>query len=72
MPHISLSVSENEKKWMENYANLHEISLSDAIKAVFFERLEDEYDIKMVNDFESDTNAVMYSHEEAGKILGLK
>ena len=32
MAHISLRVTDKEKKTMENYANFHGITLSDAIK----------------------------------------
>ena len=69
MPHISLRVSENEKAWMENYAHLHSVSLSDVIKAAFFEKLEDEYDIKTIRAYEADPDPRLYTHEEVGKML---
>ncbi|MDR1604135.1 MAG: DUF6290 family protein, partial [Gracilibacteraceae bacterium] len=39
VPHISFRVSEREKNWMDSYAKLHGLNLSDAIKDAFFERL---------------------------------
>ena len=51
MPHISIRVSDTEKKWMENYAKMHGIPLSDAMKTAFFEKLEDEYDVRDINDY---------------------
>lgn len=69
MPHISLRVSENEKSWMESYAQLHGLNLSDAIKAAFFEKLEDEYDIKTIREYEADPDKRMLSHDEVGKML---
>ncbi len=72
MPHVSLRVTENEKNLMEGYAKVHGVKLSDAIKLAFFEKLEDEYDLKTIYDYESDLNKEMFSHDEVGKILGLK
>jgi len=75
MPHVSLRVSEQEKTAMESYANLHGVTISDAIKAVFFEKLEDEYDLKVIREHEKEKakgNITYHSHEEVGKILGLK
>ncbi len=56
MAHISLRVTNKEKKTMENYADFHGVTLSDAIKDVFFQKLEDEYDLKTIADFESSEN----------------
>lgn len=74
MAHVSLRVSEDEKKWMESYANFHGISLSEALKNIFFERLEDEYDLKMIEEYEKDKangNNQIYSLDEVKKELGL-
>ena len=38
---------------MENYADFHGITLSDAIKNVFFQKLEDEYDLQTIAEFEN-------------------
>ena len=54
MPHVSLRVSEQEKNWMESYAKLQGTNLSDAIKNAFFEKLEDEYDLKTIRDYEAE------------------
>jgi hypothetical protein len=50
MPHVSLRVTEEEKKWMENYAQVMGVNLSDAIKNAFFEKLEDDYVLKIVKE----------------------
>ena len=74
MPHISLRVSEQEKNWMDSYAKLHGINLSDAIKAAFFDKLEDEYDIKTIREYEAEKakgNMKFYSVAEIRKDLGL-
>jgi len=75
MPHVSLRVTEQEKNWMESYAKVQGINLSEAIKEAFFEKLEDEYDLKAVREYEEEKakgNMKLYSHDEVGKMLGLK
>jgi hypothetical protein len=74
MAHVSLRVSEQEKSWMENYAKLHGVNLSDAVKSAFFEKLEDEYDLKVIKEYEEEKakGAVkFYSLDEVVKELGL-
>ena len=74
MPHVSLRVTEDEKKMMESYAKLHGIKISDALKEAFFEKLEDEYDLKAIREYDSEKaqgNMKYYSHIEVKEILGL-
>jgi len=74
MPHISLRVTKNEKKIMEKYSKLHDVNLSDAIKEAFFEKLEDEYDLKVIREHEAEKakgNMKYYSHAEVKEMLGL-
>ncbi|MDD4698933.1 MAG: DUF6290 family protein [Oscillospiraceae bacterium] len=71
MPHISLRVSEQEKILMENYANLHGLNLSEALKNIFFEKLEDEYDLKYIREYENNPDKKFYSFEEVKKELGI-
>jgi pantothenate kinase len=73
MAHVSLRVTEKEKSCMENYAKLMGINLSDAIKNVFFERLEDEYDLKVIREYEKqkeEEGMEYYTLEEVKKELG--
>jgi hypothetical protein len=74
MPHVSLRVSAEEKTWMESYAKVQGISLSDAIKAAFFEKLEDEYDLKIIREYEAEKakgDMQYYTHAEMKERLGL-
>lgn len=72
MAHVSLRVSDQEKKWMENYAKLHGKSLSDAIKQAFFEKLEDEYDLSVISEYEQEKPVKLYSMSEVMEELGLE
>jgi hypothetical protein len=74
MPHVSLRVTEQEKNWMESYARVQGINLSEAIKEAFFEKLEDEYDLKAIKEYEEEKakgNVKYYSIDEVKKRLGL-
>jgi len=71
MPHVSFRVSEQEKAWMDGYAKLHGVNLSDAIKTAFFEKLEDDYDIKTVTKYEDEKgNIKFYTLDEVKSELG--
>ena len=73
MSYISLRVTEDEKSLMKSYADLLGVNLSDAIKTVFFTKLEDEYDLKIIRKHETEKakgNVKYYSLGEAKKELG--
>jgi len=75
MPHVSLRVTEEEKRTMDAYANVHGIAISEAVKEAFFRMLEDEYDLRVIQEHEAEKakgGMKYYSHEEVGKMLGLK
>ena len=42
-------MTEEEKKLADAYAKLNGVSLSEAIKRAFFEKIEDEYDIALAD-----------------------
>jgi len=73
MPHVSLRVTEEERNAMENYAKLQGIGLSEAIKNVFFQMLEDEFDYQRIQEHrerKSRGEAKLYTHEEIKRELG--
>ena len=74
MPHVSLRVTEEEKNLMENYAKLQGSNLSDVLKEAFFEKLEDEYDLKIIKEHEAKKakgNVKYYTLDEVIKDLDL-
>ena len=70
---ISIRMTEEEKKLADAYAKLNGMSLSEAIKCAYFEKIEDEYDIALADMAlrEYEKNPKTYSHEEVKKMLGL-
>ena len=74
MPHVSLRVTEEEKDLMERYAKFQGVHLSDAVKNIFFEKLDDEYDLQLIKEFEEEKvkgNIEYYSLDEVEKELEL-
>ena len=66
-------MTEEEKQLADAYAKLNGISLSEAIKRAYFEKIEEEYDIALADSAlrEYEKNPKTYTHEELKKKLGL-
>lgn len=47
---FSIRLTEEEKNLAESYAKIHSLSLGEAFKRALFERIEDEYDVKIANE----------------------
>ncbi|MDO4772818.1 MAG: DUF6290 family protein [Bacillota bacterium] len=47
---FSIRLSEEEKKLAAGYAALHSISMAEAFKRALFEKIEEEYDIKIADE----------------------
>lgn len=54
MPTISLRVSEDELKIFKAYAEHNNSTLSEIIRTIMLERIEDEYDLKVFADYEAE------------------
>ena len=51
---ISLRVPENELNILKSYAKHNNKSLSEIIRIAMLERIEDEYDLKIFEEYEAD------------------
>ena len=47
---FSIRLSEEERNLAESYAKMHSMSVGDAFKKAFFERIEDEYDVAVYRE----------------------
>lgn len=47
---VSISLTDEEQRLASSYARIHSISLGEAFKQAFFERLEDEYDLQIARE----------------------
>jgi predicted DNA-binding protein len=70
---ISIRMSNEERQLADAYAKLNGVSLSEAIKRAYFEKIEDEYDIALADAAlrEYEKNPKTYTLEELMKELGL-
>lgn len=64
---FSIRLNSQEEKLARAYATLNGISLGEAFKRALFEKIEDEYDIRMAEEAYKEflKDPVTYSHEEA-------
>ena len=70
---VSIRMTEEEKQLADAYAKLNGVSLSEAIKKAFFEKIEDEYDVALTDAvlWEHEKDSKTYSHEEIMKMFDL-
>lgn len=70
---VSIRMTDEEKRLADAYARLNGVSLSEAIKRAYFEKIEDEYDIALAEAAEKEfkKNPKTYSLKEVMKELGL-
>ena len=70
---FSIRLTEQERQLADSYARLHSLTLAEAFKQALFEKIEDEYDLKIYNEAfaEYEENPTTYSLEEMKKELGL-
>ena len=47
---FSIRLTEQERELAESYAKLHSISVGEAFKRALFERIEDEFDLKVFEE----------------------
>lgn len=57
MSTISLRLSEREHAILKNYAKLHNCNLSELIRTIVFERIEEEHDLKLFEEYEAEKSA---------------
>ena len=70
---ISIRMTDEEKQLADAYAKLNGVSLSEAIKRAYFEKIEEEYDIAVADAAlrEYEKNPKTYTLKELMKELGL-
>ncbi|WP_430597835.1 type II toxin-antitoxin system RelB family antitoxin [Enterococcus sp. AZ177] len=64
MAHVSVRMTDEEKELLESYAKLHNKSVTVVLKDSFFEKLEDEIDIRAVEEYEKTKEAESFTSFE--------
>ncbi len=69
---VTIRLTSEEKNIAEAYAKANNMSLKESMKTVFFDRIENEYDIAVADKALSDynNNSKTYSLDELEKELG--
>lgn len=70
---VSIRMTQEEKELVDAYAKLSGVSLSEAIKRAFFDKIEEEYDIALANDAtkEIERDPTTHSIDEVKKMFDL-
>ena len=70
---VSIRMTKEEKQLADSYAKLYGLSLSEAIKRTFFEKIENEYDAAIAETAlrEYEKNPKTYTLEELMKEFNL-
>lgn len=71
---ISLRLNEQDTELIKSYAALQNVSVSELIRRIVLEHIEDEYDLKEYEKAlaEYKANPVTYSLDDVEKELGLR
>jgi len=70
---VSIRLNEHETKLFKEYAALHGVSLSSLFKMSLLEKIEDELDLKLLEEaiIYNKNHHKTYTHDEVKKALGL-
>lgn len=70
---FSIRLTDQEKSLAESYARLHSMSVGEAFKQALFEKIENEYDLKVYEEAYAEylKDPVTYSFDEVMKELDL-
>lgn len=74
MSTVTVRLNEEEQKTFNEYAKLYDMPLSTLFKKTLEERIENEIDIKLIEEYETKVKAdtvETYDYEEVRKMLGL-
>ena len=64
---FSIRLTTQERALVDSYAKLHSMSVGDAFKQALFEKIEEEYDLQAVKEYESakaNGEVILVDHEE--------
>lgn len=71
MSTITIRLNDEELDAFKSYAELNEVPLSTLFKKTLEEKMEDEFDMQVITEYETESSEETYTHDEMKKILGL-
>jgi hypothetical protein len=69
---VSVRVSDEEKKTMLDFAKFHGETVSKLLRDIFFERLEDEYDVQVASEYQAERTHVNHEWNDVKEELGFE
>ena len=73
MPSISVYFSENEYYLVNQHVKSKGLTISQYIKAMLFEEIEDDYDVSIINEYLQEKDSIKFlTFEEATKEWDIK
>lgn len=72
---VSVRFNENEINALKKIADTHGVGLSTIIKTLALEKLSDDYDIKIIKEYEEskkNKKIELVNHDEAWKEIGIE
>ena len=71
---FKICISDEDALLIRSYAELNGIGVSELVRKTIIEKIEDEIDIELARKAlaEYEADSVTYTHDEVGRMLGLK
>jgi uncharacterized protein (DUF1778 family) len=69
MTTMTIRIPEEDKQLIKAYAKIHGISVAEMMRSSAIERIEDEFDLRELNEAVAASNGVFYSLDEAEAML---
>jgi len=71
MDTVTIRLNEEESRTFKEYAKLNDTPLSTLFKKTLEEKMETEFDMQAIAEYESSDSHETYTHEELKETLGL-
>lgn len=71
MDTITIRLNEVESRTFKEYAKLNDMPLSTLLKKTLEEKMEIEFDMRAISEYENNDSHEIYTHEELKETLGL-
>ncbi|WP_040928608.1 type II toxin-antitoxin system RelB family antitoxin [Nosocomiicoccus massiliensis] len=68
---VNIPLTDEEYQLFNEYAQIHNIPLSTMLKETLKEKIEDDFDVALIREYENEKNTseVSYTHDEVKEIL---
>jgi uncharacterized protein (DUF1778 family) len=72
MTTLTIRLPEEDKALIKSYADLHGKSIADVVRTSVIERIEDEFDLRELNEAIATSDGEFISHDEVMRKYGLR